>query len=391
MRNVIENASNDILFYDCLTDELKTSKNFLLSKRKISSGDLDAYLENKLLNLRSPGTYNFVADAFALPPKTKWVVNRNKSNYTYFSESQPKLVPIRANLQTIEKKALAYLKKYSNSPIAVECSGGLDSSIVIEFLLNHGFDVRLSGFVSDRYEFRTERKVQEYYFNKVNSPISLSYEEYGAFDDLKLAPLHPLPAQESLSHRRHQVAAEATLALNSPVLLSGEAGDQLLGTCTSKIIRGKNAPVGYYYWSLAEKWSDQFVYQANGINYISALAVRSLPLHVISMRAGLNEDHMKIWARTILADQLPDMLSRHAYKAFHDGWVMDGLVAVLDDIAELAKISYDYLGHPELHPQILVKDSLSYKAMSNDLKIRYLGKLAFVTWIFGLARENRLL
>jgi hypothetical protein len=389
MTVIIENSSDSILYYDALASEIKTSADFLQSRRKITGNDLDAYLENKLLNLRSPGTYRLITNAFAVPPKTRWSLSNN--TYTYHSELHPRLTPKHATLETLERSALSYLKKYSTSPITVECSGGLDSSIIIEFLLRHGFNICLSGFTSDRYEFRTERKIQEYYFSKVKSSTSLSYESCGAFDDLKQAPLHPLPAQESLSHKRHQVAANATLALNSTLLLSGEAGDQLLGIRPNNIVKGVNIPAGYYYWSLAEKWSDQFIYNDKGVDYVSALAIGSLPRQILSMRSGLGEDHMKIWARDILKDKLPEMLTKYAYKAFHDGWVMDGLVSVLDDIAELGKTTYEYLGHPEIRPDILVADSLTYKSMPSDLKIRYLGRLAFATWIYSLARDNKLI
>lgn len=389
MKVIVENPSSDIMFYDLLDCKLKTSDDFLKLKRKINGDDLEAYLDNKLLNLRSPGTYRSISSAFAVPPKTKW--SSIGDTYTFHSELIPKSVLSHVNLKTLENSALKYLEKFITSPITVECSGGLDSSIIIEFLLRHGFDICLSGFISDRYEFRTERKIQEYYFSKVNSSISLSYESYGAFDDLKQAPIHPLPAQESLSHKRHRVAADATLSLNSRLLLSGEAGDQLLGMRPNNIIKGVSIPAGYYYWSLAEKWSDQFVYKDIGVDYVSALAFGSLPQQIISMRSGLGEDHMKIWARNLLKDQLPEMLSKYAYKAFHDGWVMDGLASVLYDISELGKTTYEYIGHPEIHPDSLVADSLLYKSMPSDLKIRYLGRLAFATWIYSLARDDKLI
>lgn len=271
--------------------------------------------------------------------------------------------------------------------MAVELSGGLDSSLIIEFMLRQEFPLSLVAFVSSRYEFRTERAVQAHYEEQCSSVCLIPYEECPAFGFLDKVPSHPFPAQESLFYARHLAAAKACVTLEVDLLLSGEAGDQLLGFAPDPCDFRGRAPKGYAYWNLAELWSDQYVYRPLGCSYVSGLALGRLPAMLLQARAGLGSDHMKIWARNKLRNHLPTMLTDYAYKAFHDGWVIDGLLAARSTIHKIADYSYNLIGHPALSPSLMLENSENYRHLSEEQRRQFLAMLSFATWAYSNRSE----
>lgn len=344
--------------------------------------DLNRHLQNGLFTLRRPGEYLPIVGLCALPPRTSWLVSPD--SYKFVAD----LRVSHSKASKIED-AFHYVGNLLNKTknwykgIGVELSGGLDSSIVIEYLLRQNIPVSLIAFTSERYEFRTERAIQSYYEGRCSSVHLITYENSPAFSCLEEVPPHPFPVQESLFFSRHRAAAKACQLLGVDVLLSGEAGDQLLGFEPEPCNEFGHAPQGYAYWNLAELWSNQYVYQPYGTSYVSGLALGRLPAILLNARTGLGADHMKMWARNKLQDFLPSMLTQFAYKAFHDGWVIDGLLAACPSIRRMSKYAYSITRHPELEPSLMQKLAENYRFMNESQRSSFFAKLSFVTWAFS--------
>jgi asparagine synthetase B (glutamine-hydrolysing) len=386
MNRLIQNDSWLIKFYSIKDNEVLTSTEALAKKISVNKNDIHAFLNNGLFSLRRPGEYLPVAGLVAMPPKTCWNVSSEK--YSFHSNLINKKLPEKKNWDQIEKLGEKYLNITKHKKIAVELSGGLDTSIIIEFFLKKKIDFHLIGFISDRWEFRTERAIQEYYINKIKNHTLFSYENNPAFNDLKNSPPHPLPQQESLFYKRHQIVAEAAIRNKCDYVFSGEAGDQIFGFSTEDVITGNDLPSGYGFWSLSELWNSEFIYRVRGVEYISALAVGDIPAYLMSRRSEQKSDHMKLWIRKELKNILPSMLSKYAYKGFHDGWVAEGLRLAEASINTIASISFDAINHPELEPKKLIHDSQIYSSMSESLRSNFLARLAFVNWLHSLIKNN---
>ena len=386
MARLILNNTSKILYYRI--DDGQTLDMAELSARPLrpSREDVDRHLENGVLQLRRPGTYLPIAGICALPPRTRWWITND--GYKFAGD----LRPSRAKTGTVEA-ALDYGRRMlvrmgRHKRIGVELSGGLDSSIVIEFLLREGVPVSLIAFTSKRYEFRTERAIQSHYEQRCSSVHLIPYEETPAFSRLEEVPPHPFPASESLFFARHQAAARACQKLGVDILLSGEAGDQLLGFEPEPCDADGCAPAGFAYWNLAEIWSHQHVYIPQGCCYVSAIALGRLPSMILQARSSSGPDHRKIWIRHKLRDYLPPMLTDYAYKAFHDGWVIDGMIAASRTIHRISNCAYKMTGHPELEPGLMEALSKQYRLFNEQDRARFLAKLSFVTWVYSNHRHT---
>jgi asparagine synthetase B (glutamine-hydrolysing) len=381
MARLIPNNTSKILYYRAEDGQVIDTAELSARPPWPSREDVDRHLANGLFVLRRPGTYLPIAGICALPPRTQWWMTNNV--YKFAGD----LRPPRAKTGTVEA-ALDYGRRLlvrmgRHSRLGVELSGGLDSSIVIEFLLRQGVPVSLIAFTSKRYEFRTERAIQSHYEQRCSSVHLIPYEESPAFSQLEEVPPHPFPAQESLFFARHRAAAKACHELGIDVLFSGEAGDQLLGFEPERCDAGGRAPAGYAYWNLAELWSHQHVHIPQGNSYVSAIALGRLPSMILQARSSLGPDHMKLWIRHKLRDYLPPMLTEYAYKAFHDGWVIDGLIAASRAIRRMSKCAYEITRHPELEPGLMEASSKQYRVLNEKDRTRFLARLSFVTWVYS--------
>lgn len=388
MSKIINNNSWEIKYYDFKSDSLVSSEDVFANKVSIAHQDIDGALENGLFTLRRPGQYRAICGLATLPPKTSWSLCKN--TYTFNKDLRKKIVPFEKSWDEIDVLVKKYLNLISDKKVAIELSGGLDTSLVIEYFLGKKIDISLIGFISDRWEFRTERAIQEYYLNRVENYELLSYEECSAFSNLLKCPPHPVPQQESLFYDRHKLMAGKVSSLKCEYLFSGEAGDQIFGFPADEIKVNQFLPNGYGYWSLAEQWNAQYIYKKHHVNYISALGVGLIPSYLLSKRCGSKADHMKLWVRNELSNMLPTMLSKYAYKGFHDGWVSDGLKFAYNDIEIMSELSYRLTRHKALDPSRFLNEIKVYSSLSEKEKSTFLTKLSLVNWIHSLAVSGHL-
>ncbi len=380
---IFKNESNRIVYFNAhsnkIIDEVEALNQALCFKYE----DYYNFLSNGLNTLRCPGSYKYFNGLAAFPPQT--IIKIDTANYHILENiPQYKILP-KSSLINLKYEIKLLLKKYAGKKIAVELSGGLDSSLVIEALLAFDIDPLLIGFCSDSFEFRTERIIQNYYQGKVSNSILLKYEDNFAFDNLKETPAHPIPVCESHFFQRHKTVASTAKNLGVDILLSGEAGDQIFGM---PIDIGSNdtIPTEFGYWCLAEHWSNQYVYEKYGVQYISGLALDIIPSIILSLRNGQKSDPMKLWARNTFKDCLPRELSDFAYTAFHDGWIGAGLTHASHSIAEISELVYSKYKISALKPDTMMKSAKTYGTFDEEERKFFLSNLAFVTWYYALMK-----
>jgi hypothetical protein len=259
--------------------------------------------------------------------------------------------------------------------------------MVIDVLRAAGARLVLVGIVSDRYEFRTERAIQELYAGGPDEVVRLSEAEAPAFGRLDEAPVHPLPLVPALFHALQQAIASAAAARGARVVVSGVGGDALF--CDGFDGDAERAlPFSHHGWGVYDPWPNDHVYGPRGMRYVSGFAVWPIAHLVWALRRGQPEDVQKRFARRLFEGRLPRELTHFAYKADHGGAFHDGLAAAVPSIREVARTAFELTRRAELHPNRLVADARRSVHLDDPATRRLLLSLAFATWAHALVREG---
>jgi tRNA U34 2-thiouridine synthase MnmA/TrmU len=87
---------------------------------------------------------------------------------------------------------------FENNRIAIDLSGGLDTSIVIGIIKHIGFDSFLVCMSSSRHELRTESFILDKYAELFKNVCLLNVKDSLPYSNLKSIPLHQDPSSFSL-------------------------------------------------------------------------------------------------------------------------------------------------------------------------------------------------
>lgn len=381
MRTII-NEKFETVYYSASHNKIVDDSEALNISLNLKINDYHNLIDNGLNTLRNTGKYKYFVGLASIPPRS--IIKAHDDYYEVISCLDKNKYDKFVNKEKLLKEVTKIIGNFSNAKVGVELSGGLDSSLIIEALLKNNIDPILIGFTSDKFEFRTERIIQDYYKKKVSDSILLKYEDCYAFDNLTNVPSHPIPVCNSHFFYRHTTMARVAKKNNLDILFSGEAGDQLFGFESN--LNNFKMTNNFNYWNLAEHWSDQYVYRKYGVKYLSAIALGSLPSMILSLRFGQKKDPMKLWARNYFKDCLPKELSNYAYTAYHDGWVMDGLLNALESILEMSQKTYDKFKIENLHPSKMKDKSLVYCSLGAADRKKFLLNLSFVVWYYKMVQ-----
>lgn len=381
MYNQLILNDTDYIRYYCIKKRRFLNEKEACDLNKITNANTyKNYVQNGLNPLRSPGNYNYFNQIAAIPPRTQ--ASLEKTYYKVTSNLKTFKINYSYTINDLNDYVEKLISKYSKKTFAVELSGGLDSSLIIEFLLKFNIKPVLIGYASNEFEFRTERKIQEYYTNKGCITEFLEMEDYPLFSDLKKIPKHPIPSSPALWFRRHQIVAELAKKHGADIVFSGEAGDQLFGF-RNDIKDGDDVPLQFGYWCLSQTWINQYVYNKLHMSYVSALALGRLPSILLSLRKNQDDDPMKLWARNYFKHCLPSNLSEYAYVAFFDRWFINGLKHAVDDIGELCRYAYRLTAITDLEPTLINVKTYQYGQMSELEKKQYLLNITYAAWLYS--------
>ena len=384
MNQLISNLSRNINYYDTITGNLLDASEALFPKR-ITANDLDACLKNGLFTFRrTTESYSPVAGVLPIPGRTNWVLCEKQLNF--HSSIFPRKLNPNTNLSRIDQIAERYLKFIKDKTVAIELSGGLDTALIIEVLKRHGINLAFVGFSSDRYEFRTERAIQDHYLETSQNSKMIDYSYCPAFAKLSETPIHAFPTADSLYHARHSMIADATKSVGANILLNGNAGDSLLCHGFEQVL--DQVPQGYDGWCITDVWSVENIFKPQGISYLCPFALDPVIRALIAIRKGQAEDSMKLWARKNFSELLPFQLSQYAYKANHDGWVAEGLRDAENEIKVVVNNAQSVTKHPGLNFNKMINTAMNYFHATTKEKHEFLLKLSFAVWVHGFVREN---
>jgi len=357
----------------------------LLNIDLIRSANLTAHEKNISNFFSRPDVHQEVISGICLiPPRSKWFFESDKFyclNETYVS---PNFKDELSDFLQISKKLTSVL---DNKNIAVELSGGLDTSIIIGIIKYLGFDPFLIGMRSSRYELRTEAFIQDKYADEFKNVCLLDSDETLPYTNLKSTPLHQYPSSSSLYYMHALKIASECKKNGVDIIFSGMGFDSLLCDDVTKFQKN-TIPANWHTWMLDDNWFRENIYSKFNISYSSAVASQILIKSLSVLRMSEGEDLKKRWARKTFKKFLPTELSHYAYKADNSGGYLDGFLNAREDLTDIYKVAYEITKMREFKESEL--DSLYMNShLLDEIKDKLiLSRVSFANWIYALSREN---
>jgi len=276
-----------------------------------------------------------------------------------------------------------FFDRFEGRRLGVQLSGGLDSSLVIGLLRHFEIPHALVGLKTDRYEFRTERHVQEKLAAAATAFELIDGEECLPCSNVKGVPPHQVPDLLSLNYSQDVAMAEACGRLGIEVLFSGGGGDNLL----VETVPEDPAQCVWRPQIFTDPFPVDVVYRPRGIEFGSFFQDKGIVDAVYRLRSGQGEDLRKYWARMFFSDFLPLELVEYGYCADFWGRDIDGMQAALPTVRELharaaALTGSDYFAEERLE-DLLAQDLLRpEKSFYQRLEAR----ISSAVWVCSLQK-----
>lgn len=276
-----------------------------------------------------------------------------------------------------------FSRSLGSPKFAIELSGGLDTSLLISIAKRAGLNPALIGILSSRYEFRTERVIQDLYAAQ-DAHVSMIAEDSALpMTRLKEVPAHFLPNKSSLFYSRHRAVAKAASNLGCKFVVHGIGLEPLL-------VAETRPPLGPYLDRLAmdDRWAEEYVFPKLDGHYVNISKMSPFFELLRRLRPDEPEDPHKWWARHFFSKILPSQLALFSYKADFSGAYISGLESGRDDIGEIARVAFEVSGNDELQPSCLLRLVDKSAHLSHDDDVRLMANLSFATWVYGLVRDE---
>ncbi len=378
---VIHNKTRSSLYLDARSGELLT---FDQARRNInpSVDDYNNYMSAGLYYASTPGRFWPIAGMFLVPSRTKWIF---KDGYIEYLGEQGVVSRLNHYSNTRYLGVVnSYARVLRGKKVAVELSGGLDSTIIFRILRHVAVEPFLIGFVSDRYEFRTERKIQVDLSLETETCVLINESTNGLFSGLKRVPAHPIPSPLSLFYERHVKIANTAKSLDVDVVLTGLGGDALFieevpsfGPYPKSLLSG---------WVFQDQWSQDVIYSKLGVSHFCAYSLREVQRDILEGRSGLCEDRLKLWARKKLEKYLPQELSRYAYKASHSGMYSDALRERSSEILEIMQCVFEDTGNVAFHTAVNQRIIDDWSNVELTRQQKFFANLSFCVWYIAIRK-----
>jgi hypothetical protein len=369
----IQNNSSNYKYFNSLKCELTQTGFDYINVESISKSNFENHVKNISQGADRPDSYNaIIKNILPIPPFSRW--EYKNQNFSFVNRNTTPYIPNINNLADfvdLIKKKTKYLK---GKRIAIELSGGLDSSIIIELFNLCELDIILIGLVSEKYEFRTERIIQEKYANKYPS-ILISSEDALPFANLLDCPPHPLPTKKSLFHYQKSTIARKCAEEKVDYLFNGVLGDTVF---CEKIDSQR-----WESWEFDTTWFNEFIFKPNKVPYITT-NFNFVLNYFHNQRKEKEADPFKFWARNHFRYFLPMELTEHYYKTDHFEEILQGIFTSEIAINELYKFT-NYVTNNNLFTcQKLGYDLNKIKQMNSQEIDLLFAKYSYALWIYSL-------
>ena len=311
-------------------------------------------------------------------PGMKWDNTLNKTQDPYY---YPKSGIY--NWDTFLNATKDVFQKYEDKRIGVQISGGLDSSIIICLLDYLKIPFYTVGLSTQRFEFRTEKYIQDLLRPlSINSTI-LDFENLLPLSNLNSVPAHQMPDINSLNFSADFAMAEEARKMGVDILFTGDGGDNLFSERISK----EHKQCTWLPQNFTSAWIAENVYQTKGIELVSFYSNPSIMDNIFNLRKGASEDNSKLWARSFFKDILPVELSSYQYRADFWGVYISGFCRAQSDIKTLIDQAFNLtrLNHfsEEYYLSLCSKD---YLQTNKELYQEIESIIAVSVWINGLKK-----
>lgn len=378
---LIRNNTNITKYFCVDTHQFLNLSEKIFTVTDFNKYSLGAHIKNcKFLSLNPSHYIPVVEGIHPIPPNSIWNIECG-----VFIQVQHAFINTTVEYHiNYLKKAIKSMLKVWKFPVAVELSGGLDTSIIIGLLRDVGEEPFLIGALSDRFEFRTERFIQEkLIFNPEKT--NLFHETEGLpFSHLKETPLHFLPNKSSLFYNCNIPTLLAAKKFNINVVLNGIGLDSLL------IDPIGPADKNYQFdnSNIDDSWANDYVFHPEGIAYLSVATIPFVKRILVSLRKGESEDTQKIWARRYFKHQIPDELSKFAYKASFGAVYYEGLESSRQEILSITDTVHSLTNLQEFN--IIEMNNLIDKVLSYDGESEFLffALLSYAVWVHQLMKNK---
>jgi hypothetical protein len=372
---IIDNPKNTTAYFS-LKENAFVDQTQKVSKSQFTKQSFDAHLQNETVAPIHLNEYQPVLpDIYPVPARTKWAFEGGSFR------KLKKDIKISEGL-TFESclNNTSRLLKATKGNIAIEISGGLDSSIMIGILERLGYEPILIGTVSELYKFRTEKHIQEIIAKKFKNVI-LSESFSLQFTNLLETPAHFLPSYSSL---HHNIAANTIRMLKEhdvKYVFQGVAFDAMLVEVVN------NNPNDIRWPTLQDNWLHDYVFAPQGSAYIDIAALTPIKQMLLSLRNGQAQDNQKWWARKFFASVIPAELSNYAYKANFGPLWWDGLLSSSEQITHIVDTAWQITALPVFEN---FKMQSLFDGMNNGSGRVGFALLGYANWVHALHKADRL-
>ena len=369
----INNHTNSYKYFNSLESKLFQNKFDFLNVESISKSKFASHINNLIRGVERPDIYEEVIKGiYPIPPFSKWKYSEQKFSLLDkpFQSLNSRPNTVNSFIDFIKSKS-EHLKR---KKLAVELSGGLDSSIIIELLSLCGLEITLIGLISKNYEFRTERIIQNHYAQKHKS-ILIDSKDALPFTNLLDCPPHPLPTKKSLFFYQKGVIAKKCAEEKIDYLFNGIIGDTVF--CDKIESRRWNK------WDFDNNWFNDFVFHPQKVSYITTNFDFVLN-YFFNQRKHEQSDPFKIWARNHFKDILPKTLSKYYYKTDHFEEIIEGIYSAENDISETYKLTNRITKNHLFTFENLGKDLNNFKIMNDQETNTFFAKVSYAVWIYSI-------
>lgn len=342
---------------------------------------IDNALRNEEFGMEAINYWLPVFDKYTpILPGFQWNPKKKCLDYELY---KPKKLS-NTNMSTFLKTVERYLHQFNGKRIGVHLSGGFDSTLIIGLLKFFKIPCVLAGYRVNRFEFRTERYIQNIVSQWGEKSILLDLEDYPFYSHLELTPKHQVPDAFIKSNESAKALADVFQKEKIDIVFTGQGGDSLFIEDETKELASYN--IGYEFLS---PWEQELIYSPRGIQLESLYADKDIIDQVSNLRLGQGEDPLKNWARYFFKDFIPKELSEYTYFADFYGMDVSGLEAAKPTIKLLFEESYDLTKH-ELFSESNTKRILNENVYALEIKdyIKYGMKISIAAWLHALFRYD---
>lgn len=279
-----------------------------------------------------------------------------------------------------------YFSRFEGERLGVHLSGGLDSSIIMAWLRELGIPFVAIGFKSNRWEFRTERRVQEAMAEYASHAELIDIDEHPFYSHIEGCPKCQTPygvAFKDFDISRAIVGRFKELGVTT--VFSGQGGDSLF----VKPVR-KGFPLSLAIGDEFEVSGENDLYYAPaGMRLLVPYSDMNIIQQIASLRIGEQEDVSKWWARSYFRDILPRELSQYRYVADMFGLSQSGLEMAKPNTKRLFDEANELTGNRNFTPAETER-FLECNVFEMEFKsyVDYCARLSVAAWLHALFRND---